>query len=125
MSLLKLAGSLAILLCLTITSQAQILKSIGKKIENKVNQRTNQKVEEKIDEVLDKAEGKKKKVKVDEDGDVKVKTSDGTEIRTEGEESKEGTTALTYSSEYDFVPGEKVVGFEDLSKTEIGDFPTR
>ncbi len=64
-------------------------------------------------------------MKKDEDGDVKIKTSDGTKTKTEGDANKEGTPALTYSSKYDFVPGEKVVAFEDFSKEAIGEFPTR
>ncbi|MBD0295259.1 MAG: hypothetical protein ICV84_08685, partial [Flavisolibacter sp.] len=125
MSVLKLTTIIACLLCLAITSDAQVLKNISKKIEDKVNQRVDRRIDEKIDEELDKVEGKNTKVKKDEDGDVKVKTSDGTKIKMEGEGSKESVTALTYSSKYDFVPGEKVVAFEDFSKEAIGEFPTR
>lgn len=35
------------------------------------------------------------------------------------------TTALAFTSKYDFVPGEKVMAFEDFSADAIGDFPAR
>jgi OmpA-OmpF porin, OOP family len=33
--------------------------------------------------------------------------------------------AMAYTTKYDFVPGERIIAYEDFSNTEIGDFPTR
>src|SRR5688572_24870196 len=114
---------LAIVMCFALclsfnSSSAQILD----KIKNKVKQKGDQKVDKTIDKGLDEVENGTK-VKKDADGDTKVKNADGTKVKTDADGSKE--QQMTFNSKYDFVPGEKVMAFEDFSKTEIGDFPTR
>ncbi len=121
------------ILLLSASTHGQVLKGIGNKVKQKAGQKADQKVDKTIDKGLDEAENGTKvkkdedgdtpdvnndgtKVKTDADGDVKVKTADGTKTKTE---------ALSFNSKYDFVPGEKVVAFEDFSNAEIGDFPTR
>jgi len=37
----------------------------------------------------------------------------------------QGTPGMAYNSKYDFVPGEKLIAFEDFSNTSTGDFPER
>lgn len=116
-------------------SEAQLIKSLGKKLENKAKQRADAKVNKAMDKGLDKVE-EGTKVKKDEDGDVKVKEADGTKTKVDadgdvkvknpdGTKEKGTTPSMTFTSKYDFVPGEKVVAFEDFNNTEIGDFPTR
>ena len=115
--------------------QAQLLKTLGDKAKAKIGQRANNKVDKAMDKTLDEVE-EGTKVKKDEDGDVKVKDADGTKVKVDadgdtkiknpdGTKEKGKSTSLSFTSKYDFVPGEKVVGFEDFSKAEIGDFPTR
>lgn len=116
--------------------QAQILKSLGEKAKWKVLNRANNKVDNAMDKGLDKVE-EGTKVKKDSDGDVKIKEADGTKIKkdSDGEikvKNPDGTkvkgnvgTELAFNSKYDFVPGEKVMAFEDFNNTNIGDFPTR
>lgn len=115
--------------------QAQLLKTLGDKAKAKIGQRANNKVDKAMDKTLDEVE-EGTKVKKDEDGDVKVKEADGTKVKVDadgdtkiknpdGTKEKGKSTSLSFTSKYDFVPGEKVVGFEDFSKAEIGDFPTR
>jgi len=116
---------LAIVMCFALclsfnSSSAQILD----KIKNKVKQKGDQKVDKTIDKGLDEVENGTK-VKKDGDGDTKVKNADGTKVKTDADGSKEKEQAMTFNSKYDFVPGEKVMAFEDFSKAEIGDFPTR
>jgi len=101
---------------------AQLLKTLGDKAKAKINQRANNKVDNAMDKGLDQVEGKDvKKVKEDEDGDVKIKTEDGDKVKIKGDNS----TTLSYTSKYDFVQGEKVVAYEDFGNATIGDFPTR
>src|SRR5215213_6410836 len=108
------------LLC--TVSHAQLLKGLADKAKAKINQRANNKVDNAMDKGLDEVEGKNvKKVKEDEDGDVKIKTEDGTKVKVKGDNS----SSLSYTSKYDFVPGEKVMAYEDFSNTTVGDFPTR
>src|SRR5688572_687928 len=100
-------------------SSAQLME----KIKNKVKQRADQKVDKTVDKGLDEVE-EGTKVKKDEDGDTKIKTDDGTKIKTDGDDVKK-SSSMSFNSKYDFVPGEKIMGLEDFSKTEIGDFPAR
>jgi OmpA-OmpF porin, OOP family len=109
------------------------LKGLGDKAKQKINQRVNNKVDRAMDNALDSIEGGTKvkkdgdgdtkvkyddgtKIKQDADGDVKIKNADGTKVKNEG---------LIYTSKYDFVPGEKIIAFENFEDTEIGDFPAR
>ncbi len=115
------------------TLQSQVLKNMRDKAKQKVNQRVNNKVDKAMDKTLDEAEAETK-IKKDGDGDTKKKIEDSIKIKKDAggdvkvkhqDGTKEKLNALTFSSKYDFVPGEKVVGYEDFSGTEIGDFPER
>jgi outer membrane protein OmpA-like peptidoglycan-associated protein len=105
----------------------QILKRLGERAQRKVEQKAGDKVDKSIDESLE-----KKKTKT-EDGETKEKTEDGdskTKTKTEDGETKtknkgQQPESLQAYSKYDFVPGEKIVAYEDFSNTEIGDFPTK
>ena len=120
-------------LLFSTSGHSQILKTIGNKAKQKAAQRADQKVDKTIDKGLDEVE-EGTKVKKDEDGDTKEKKEDGTKVKTDADGdtkvknadgTKTKTEALSFNSKYDFVPGEKVIAYEDFSKTEIGDFPTR
>jgi len=117
-------------------AQAQILKNLGDKAKAKIGQRANNKVDKAMDKGLDKAE-EGAKVKKDSDGDIKVKEADGTKTKIDAdgdvkiknpdgtkEKGTTNTSALAFTSKYDFVPGEKVVAYEDFSAAAVGDFPT-
>ncbi|MFL5772147.1 MAG: hypothetical protein ACJ75F_03250, partial [Flavisolibacter sp.] len=108
---------LAFLILSTVTP-AQVLKRLGDRAKNKMEQKAGDQVDKKIDEAVDGP----KKVKTDSDGDVKIKEEDGNKVKVDAEKSEQ---SMSYTSKYDFVPGEKVIAFEDFSNTEIGDFPTR
>ena len=114
-----------------VPANGQILKRLEEKAKQKAAQRADQKVDQAMDKGLDEVEGKNK-TKTEKDGDTKTKTEDGTKIKTDEdgtkvktENGKGASNQLTFTSKYDFVPGEKVIAFEDLSNTEVGDFPTR
>jgi outer membrane protein OmpA-like peptidoglycan-associated protein len=116
------------------TADAQLLKTLGEKAKSKIEQRANQKVDNAMDKGLDKMEAGTK-VKKDEDGDGKVKNADGSKVKIDADgdvkvKDADGTKekgtmppALSYTSKYDFVPGEKVVAYEDFNGAAIGDFP--
>ena len=110
---------------------------IKNKVKNKVKERADQKVDKGIDDGLDKAEeGTKKKTKTD-DGTTKTKTKtetddDGTtKTKTKTEEKSDGdvktpvTASLSSFTKFDFVPGDKVIFFDDFSQDNIGDFPAK
>jgi len=97
---------------LIYAGQSQVLKRLGDRAKQKAEQKAGEKVDKTIDDAVD---GKDKKTKT-EDGEISAKNADG---------SKEKDQEMSFNSKYDFVPGEKIIAFEDFSRAEIGDFPTR
>lgn len=96
------------------------------RVVQKVENRVDQKVEEATDKVLDNAEGSVKK-----SGKKNQKGQKDAEEAAESDENKD-EDAVTNSSNkqklesvtaYDFVPGDKILFFEDFSQDAIGDFP--
>jgi outer membrane protein OmpA-like peptidoglycan-associated protein len=104
------------------TSHAQ---SILERAKQKMKQRADAKVDKAMNDGLDKAEGKKTKEKVEKNGDVKIKDDEGKVKIKEDKADMTSANELTYTSKYDFVPGDKVIAFEDFNSAAIGDFPTR
>ena len=106
-----------------INVSAQIL-NINKRIENKTINRVNNKIDKGIDKVLD---GVEKGIK----GDPKKDANSGTTVKENGnktdqkkpDDSKQSSPSLQSFSNYDFVPGDKVLLFEDFSQDAVGDFP--
>jgi len=82
--------------------EAQLLKKLKDKVDNTVNKK-----------VDDATNGKK-----GEQG------SGGTSENTGGGSSPGPATMKTYSK-YDFVPGEKIIVFEDFMQDKVGDFPDK
>lgn len=119
---MKKLFTLLLALFLPLALMAQF--NIGNKVRNKVNQRVNQKIDNAIDKTLDEVETKTK-----ESG-----TSDNEEATSGEENSGSGTTqaatpaeakraSVKSYSKFDFVPGTKVLFYDDLSKSRIGEFP--
>ena len=95
-------------------SMAQVGDIIKRKAGDGVKQGTQTGTEKAIDKGIDKLFKKK---------DKNNKT-DNTDNATGGGASAqpENTSIKTYSK-YDFIPGEKVIGFDDFSQDAVGDFP--
>jgi outer membrane protein OmpA-like peptidoglycan-associated protein len=99
---------------------------LWKKVKDEVKNRTERKVVNKAGDATDKA--------IDDAMDGKAKTgTESTDATTEKASSQTAETksataqpqGLQYTSKYDFVQGEKVIAYEDLSNAAVGDFPTR
>ena len=127
-------------LCLLFSSEAGAQKWLNKlgnaakeAAKNTVERRVEQKAEEVTEKAMDKAEesvtkdGKKETEKSnDEKGDETI-------VEEERLEEAAGSTLqsspqvtpqkLTSTSQYDFVPGDQILYFEDFSQDAIGDFP--
>ncbi|HLO91101.1 MAG TPA: OmpA family protein [Lentimicrobium sp.] len=108
-------------------SFAQI--NIGKRVERKVINRTNTRIDQGIDKGLDaiedgiKGDNKdKNQDKPKEARDEKNKTQDEKEVKDD-KTAKTDNPALMSYSKYDFVPGEKVIFYDDFSSDNVGDFP--
>ncbi len=98
---------------------AQILNP-KKVLERKVTNKTNQVINKKMDEVVDSAFNNKKdpKTAVKKDSSTSKITKD-----TMVDPSKETQPSLQAFSKYDFVPGERVIFYDDFSQDAVGDFP--
>jgi len=125
-SLSKILFVLA-LLSFTFNAEGQIKVDLKKKLEQQVNRRLNQKADQAIDKTLDTVEeGVKDGVKDDNNADQPAESQNqeakGTEAKA-GSNSSVQQTALESYSKYDFVPGEKIIFFDDFSQDAVGDFP--
>ena len=80
----------------------------------KVENRASQKAGEATDKVLDKLEKKDKK---------NVETEQGEDANVQTDQKSMQEDKLTATSKYDFIPGEKVIFFDDFSQDAVGDFP--
>jgi len=102
---------------LTHIANGQILKKVTDRTKNKAENNTNNKVNNTVDKSVDDAMNpNKNKHAVDTTKKQEVQTPEAP--KTEG-----GPASFKTYSKYDFVPGEKVIGFEDFSTGNIGDFP--
>ncbi len=91
------------------------------KLKDKAKKKAEEKVDKKVDEALD---GSKKEPAPAE--------GEGAEAEEEGAKPAEGAKGGTATSEsmtlytkYDFIPGDKVIFYDDLSGEEMGEFPSR
>ncbi|HNF72234.1 MAG TPA: hypothetical protein PLP34_07470, partial [Chitinophagaceae bacterium] len=112
----------AILLLVTACSQrsfAQVLNP-GKVLERKAINKTNQAINKKADEVIDSAFSKKNEPKA---SDAKEAAPGKAKTDTFVEPGKNAQPSLEAYSKYDFIPGERVIYFDDFSQDAVGDFP--
>jgi OOP family OmpA-OmpF porin len=125
--LIKILFVLA-LFSLTVNLQAQIKVDFKKKLENAVNRKANQKTDQAIDKALNTVEdsieaGLKKDGNADQTADTQNGEVAAGTAAAAGSKSGGQQTALQSYSKYDFVPGEKVIFYEDFSQDAVGDFP--
>jgi outer membrane protein OmpA-like peptidoglycan-associated protein len=111
--------------------------NIPAKIKSKTTNRIDQKIDQGIDKGLDAAEDgvtgknkntdKPKNQKAEQEQPAAkdpVNEGDGQEVSGENKATvpQDKPSMLTYSK-YDFIPGEKVLFFDDFTETAVGDFP--
>jgi outer membrane protein OmpA-like peptidoglycan-associated protein len=123
-----------------LSSHGQIKVDFKKKVINQTNSRANQAADKAVSKSLDAVEnGIKDAVKGDET-DKQDKTTEEKPAAKEKAPGKEAAepadgdegaakpaaqeqTALQSYSKYDFIPGEKIIFYEDFSQDAVGDFP--
>ena len=124
--------AVVVLLSLAANSQAQIKVDLKKKLEQQVNRRLNQKADQAIDKTLDAVEDSitadMKKDGSNKAGSSAEKNSTGQGQGNAGQNtgSQAGgpqQESLQAYSKYDFIPGEKVIFYDDFSQDAVGDFP--
>lgn len=119
------------------TVQAQFLKKLGERAEKAAERAVIRKTEQKVNKETEKAmdtilgNGKKKKKRTTRENknqEVAVNESPDTEANPQKTSQKsENTEAskLQTWSKYNFVPGDKIIFEDNLTKEENGEFPSR
>ncbi|MCU0378821.1 MAG: OmpA family protein [Bacteroidales bacterium] len=126
-TLFKLIIAIA-MVSLTLNAEGQIKVDFKKKIENEVNKRVNKQVDKTIDKTFDTVEdsiaaGLKTSGSTDQTAGTQGGEAAAGAAVAEGSQAGGQQTALESYSKYDFIPGEKVIFFDDFSQDAIGDFP--
>lgn len=121
-----------LMLSLSTSSYAQfdLLKKIKKKVDKRVEKKTDETIDKGLDEVekgaknSDKKDSKKEEKKEEKTTSANTEnTSDKSTVNTTTENKPSNVEPLKSFSKYDFIPGEKVIGYEDFSQDAVGDFP--
>ena len=120
-----------LLLSLATNAESQIKVDLKKKVENAVNRRANQRTDQAINKGLDAVENAvKEDIKnagQDQPADTQKDQNAQSGGQTDAGSGKQATgqqaTSLQAYSRYDFVPGDKIILYEDFSQDAVGDFP--
>ena len=102
--------------CLMVAENSTGQFNIGNKIINATNNRINKKVDQGINKGLDDITKKKNTSTKDS-----IKTPETNNYINK--QAGSNTPPLATYSKYDFIPGEKVIYYEDFSQDAVGDFP--
>jgi OmpA-OmpF porin, OOP family len=105
--------------CLLIPVSGFSQLNLKGKLKDAANNRVNNKVDQGVDKSMDAVENGVKNIFKKKD---ETKTQEGKTTESSGD-TKSEQQALQSFSNYDFVPGDKVLFFEDFSQDAIGDFP--
>ncbi|MCX6149551.1 MAG: OmpA family protein [Ignavibacteriales bacterium] len=116
---------LVIGILILIPSRQVFSQDLLDRIKDKVEDRVDQKTDEAIDKGLDKVEEDATKTdeekKADEQKEEKEVTKKDNKLESETKPVQQDD--LKSFSKYDFIPGDKVVFYEDFSQDAVGDFP--
>lgn len=132
--LLSVAFTLSAFVIYPFSSGAQgILDRAAERAKQKVNQRIENKIDQQTDKALDKAEEamtpkerEEKRKKERQDREVSEEESGSNEVpnvSTQSTQSGRQSESMSAYSKFDFIPGEKVIYYDDFMQEAIGDFP--
>ncbi len=111
-------------ICFIQTSPAQFLDQLKKKTEAKIKKegerRTEDKINKGVNKAYDEAENQLTGNK-DKQQDPKKDEQKSNNVMKETENNPQ----MVINSKYDFIPGEKVIFFDDFTAENIGDFPVQ
>lgn len=128
-SAIKIMIAVTLLLSLSLSASSQIkIKDKLRKVEGSIDNRTDQGIERGLDALqngLGKALKKKDKTgDSQQDADKQNGMESGETVYEQGDQApQQQQTSLESYSKYDFIPGEKVIFYEDFSQDAVGDFP--
>ena len=118
--------------CLLFSTQADAQKWLNKlgnaakdAAKNAVERRVEQKAEEVTEKAMDKAEESVTKEDKNKKSASNEEEEEGAIVTEEKGENMAANTSqkLTGTSQYDFVPGDQILFYDDFSQDAIGDFP--
>lgn len=114
---------------LTQTINAQFLEKLKKKTEEKIKSEGEKRIDKKIDEGVKKGYDEVEKGVEGKNDDQTKKEKETTDnksndIKEDNKTIQAGDEPqFSSSTQYDFVPGERVILFDDFSQDAVGDFP--
>ena len=117
---------ITLLFCLSVPLFGQI-PDPGETLKEKAESRTSEKIDQGIDTGLDKAEEGvmglfKSKSKQEKDKE----SEPGTETKQSQQQAERSSDQeLKTYSKFDFIPGEKIIFFDDFADVAVGDFPLK
>jgi len=118
---------IAVMLGFYLVSSGQFMNKLYNKIENKATQKANSKVDKKINETIDNGIDSishfPKKDTEKKQSDVNKEITSGKNESSVSSLNGNNQDKTAYKSKFDFVPGDKVMLWEDFAEDAIGDFP--
>ncbi|GAA0872895.1 hypothetical protein GCM10009117_20420 [Gangjinia marincola] len=129
---MKLKPTLVLLIGIfffSVSAEAQFLKKLGKRVEQAAERtvlnKSEQKTSKETGKVFDKTvEGKGKKKKKKSNSSKNKDNAEPGESTTDDSIENEGP-GFGVNKKFDFVPGEKLIAYEDFSQDEVGDLPAK
>ena len=134
-SLIKILLLIAVFI-FPISAYSQINVNFKNKVINQTNSRANHAADKTISKGLDAVEegitdavtgegdeAKEQKDNSSSDGNAQSDSEGKSEAAAAGKGSAQEQPALQTYSKYDFIPGEKIIFYEDFSQDAVGDFP--
>ncbi len=107
----------------SFNSQAQILKKIIDKTKQKTEQKISEKISNKVSDAASTPIDDATIIK--EENKKKTNTKSKSTTDQSPSKSESSKKSLSTYSKFDFIPGEKIIFFEDFSQDKIGDFPDK
>ena len=98
----------------------RIVKRAGEQVENRVEQRAAEGVEKGMDKTEDAVKGNAQNSKSDSENSTSTKSKPQQDLKASNQQND---VELQAYSQYDFIPGDKVLLYEDFSQDAVGDFP--
>ncbi|WP_299398295.1 OmpA family protein [uncultured Gelidibacter sp.] len=126
MNFKNLLGTVLIGFFLVPSANAQILKRLQKSAERTVERKLEQKTEKETGKVMDSILEPKDRSSTKKSPTDTPKTSNDTSENTSAESRKKNVSDdLEVYSKFDFVPGDKILFYDDFSQDFVGDFPSK
>lgn len=111
-------------MCGTLNAQINLKDKLKNATKNRANQKTDQGINKGLDAVEDGVKDLfKKKNKDGQAGESENSSEQGNQETDENVENSGSAPSLSSFSKFDFIPGEKVIYYDDFSQDAVGDFP--